>query len=186
MTGFDIIVLLIVAIAAIGGVTRGIVQEVLSLAAWILALLAIQQFHTPLQAFIEPRVGSPTTSAILAFALLLLIPYAAVKLIASLVGAKARESLLGPLDRVLGFGFGAIKGAIIVVVGFSLLVLGYDTVWGEQGRPTWIHNARTYASINAGSEALVGYIQERRASLRQDGAAGDEGTQPVTGTSATE
>ncbi len=184
MTGFDIIVLLIVAIAAIGGFTRGIVQEALSLAAWILALLAIQQFHTPLQAFIEPRVGS--TSAILAFALLLLIPYAAVKLIASLVGAKARESLLGPLDRVLGFGFGAIKGAIIVVVGFSLLVLGYDTVWGEQGRPTWIHNARTYASINAGSEALVGYIQERRASLRQDGAAGDDGTQPVTGTSATE
>jgi len=57
---------------------------------------------------------------------------------------------------------------------------------GEQGRPTWIHNARTYASINAGSEALVGYIQERRDSLRQDGAAGDDGTQPVTGTSATE
>ena len=186
MTGFDIIVLLIVAIAAVGGFMRGFVQEILSLAAWVLAILAIQQLHTPLQQFIEPRFGTPTTSAILAFALLLLIPYAAVKLIASLVGAKARESLLGPLDRVLGFGFGAIKGAIIVVVGFSLLVLGYDTVWGEQGRPTWIHNARTYASINAGSEALVGYIQERRASLRQDGAAGDEGTQPVTGTSATE
>ena len=54
MTGFDIIVLLIVAIAAIGGFTRGIVQEVVSLAAWILALLAIQQLHTPLQAFLEP------------------------------------------------------------------------------------------------------------------------------------
>ena len=96
-----------------------------------------------------------------------------------------RESLLGPLDRVLGFGFGALKGAIIVVVGFSLLVLGYDTVWGEQGRPTWIHNARTYASINAGSEALVGYIQERRAGLRQDSAEDGEGAQPVTGSSAT-
>tara|TARA_B100000678_G_scaffold201132_1_gene169121 strand:+ start:1522 stop:2082 length:561 start_codon:yes stop_codon:yes gene_type:complete len=185
MTGFDIIVLLIVAMAAIGGFTRGIVQEVLSLAAWILALLAIQQLHTPLQAFLEPRVESSTTAAILAFALLLLIPYATVKLIAALVGSKARESLLGPLDRVLGFGFGALKGAIIVVVGFSLLVLGYDTVWGEQGRPTWIHNARTYASINAGSEALVGYIQERRAGLRQDSAADGEGAQPVTGSSAT-
>ena len=186
MTGFDIIVLLIVAMAAIGGFTRGIVQEVLSLAAWILALLAIQQFHTPLQAFIEPRVGSPTTAAILAFALLLLIPYAAVKLIASLIGSKARESLLGPLDRVLGFGFGAIKGAIIVVVGFSLLVLGYDTVWGDEGRPTWIHNARTYASINAGSEALVGYIQDRRAEMRQENAANGDGSQPVTSSSASE
>jgi len=190
MTGFDIIVLLIVAIAAAGGFARGFVQEILSLAAWILALLAIQNLHTPLHDFIEPRFGTPTTSAILAFALLLLIPYAAMKLIASLVGGKARESLLGPLDRVLGFGFGALKGAIIVVIGFSLLVLGYDTVWGYQGRPTWIVTARTYPAINAGPEALVSYVQDRRAELRSDGdaAAGDaeDGDRAVTGASASE
>ena len=63
MTGFDIIVLLIVAIAAVGGFMRGFVQEILSLAAWVLAILAIQQLHTPLQQFIEPRFGTPTTSA---------------------------------------------------------------------------------------------------------------------------
>ena len=186
MTGFDILVLLIVAVAAAGGFMRGFVQEVLSLAAWILAILAIQQLHSPLQAFIEPRFGTPTTSAILAFALLLLIPYAAMKLIASLVGSKARESLLGPLDRVLGFGFGAIKGAIIVVIGFALLVLGYDTVWGYQGRPTWIVTARTYPSINAGAEALVGYIHDRRAELRDENANDGDDNGPVTSESASE
>lgn len=187
MTGFDIIVLLVVAVAAAGGFMRGFVQELLSLASWVLAILAIQQLHTPLQQFIEPRFGTPTTAAILAFALLLLIPYAAMKLIASLIGGKARESLLGPLDRVLGFGFGAIKGAIIVVLGFALLVLGYDTVWGYQGRPAWIVTARTYPSINAGSEALVGYIQDRRAALRGE-EAGDDGDDggAVTSESASE
>ena len=64
MTGFDIIVLLIVAVAAAGGFMRGFVQEMLSLAAWILALLAIRQFHTQVQALIEPQVGSATTAAI--------------------------------------------------------------------------------------------------------------------------
>lgn len=167
MTGFDIIVLLIVAVAAAGGFMRGFVQEMLSLAAWILALLAIRQFHTQVQALLEPQVGSATTAAIVAFALLLLIPFGAVKLIASMVGTRARDSLLGPLDRVLGFGFGAVKGAIIVVIGFALLVLGYDTVWGEEGRPNWIVTARTYPSINAGSEALVGYIHDRRAEVRR-------------------
>ena len=136
---------------------------------------------------LEPRFGTPTTSAILAFALLLLIPYAAMKLIASLVGGKARESLLGPLDRVLGFGFGALKGAIIVVVAFSLLVLGYDTVWGAQGRPTWIQNARTYPSINAGSEQMVGYIRERRARLKEEeSGAGEPEDSAVTSASASE
>lgn len=183
MTGFDIIVLLVVAVAAAGGFMRGFVQEILSLAAWILAILAIQNLHTPLQQFIEPRFGTPTTAAILAFALLLLIPYAAMKLIASLIGARARESLLGPLDRVLGFGFGAVKGAIIVVIGFSLLVLGYDTVWGTQGRPTWIATARTYPSINAGSEQMVGYIRERRETIRAEQDPDDDSGM-VTGESA--
>lgn len=186
MTGFDLIVLLIVAVAAAGGFMRGFVQEILSLAAWVLAILAIQQLHSPLQAFIEPRFGTPTTSAILAFVLLLLIPYAAMKLIASLIGSKARESLLGPLDRVLGFGFGALKGAIIAVIGFSLIVLGYDTVWGYEGRPAWIVTARTYPSINAGSEQMVGYIRERRAELRGEEAEETDEDPSLSSESASE
>ncbi|GAB5347564.1 CvpA family protein [Alteriqipengyuania sp. 357] len=175
MTGFDIIVLLIVAVTAAGGFMRGFVQEILSLAAWILAILAIQNLHTPVQQLLEPHIGTPTPSAILAFALLLLIPYAAMKLIASFFGRRARESMLGPLDRVLGFGFGAVKGAIIVVLGFALLVLGYDTIWGYEGRPSWIVTARTYPSINAGSEEMVSYISEQRESLREDDGAEPSG-----------
>ncbi|MEO0700104.1 MAG: CvpA family protein, partial [Pseudomonadota bacterium] len=46
MTGFDIIVLIIVGIAAVGGFMRGLVQEVLSLAAWVLAAFSIYYLHT--------------------------------------------------------------------------------------------------------------------------------------------
>jgi len=45
MTAFDIIVLIIVGVAAIGGFMRGLVQEVLSLASWILAAFTIYYFH---------------------------------------------------------------------------------------------------------------------------------------------
>ncbi len=48
MTGFDIIVLIIVGVAAVGGFLRGLVQEVLSVAAWILVIFAIHYLHTPL------------------------------------------------------------------------------------------------------------------------------------------
>ncbi|MXP14089.1 CvpA family protein [Altererythrobacter confluentis] len=167
MTGFDIIVLIIVGVASIGGFLRGFVQEVLSLAAWILAVFAIHYLHTPLYEFIEPRIGTPSGAAILAFVLLLLIPYAAMKLIAGRAGNAARSSVLGPIDRVLGFGFGAIKGGIIVVLAFSLLVLGYDTAWGVAGRPAWITTARTYPLVNASADALVKLIQDRRSTLRE-------------------
>jgi membrane protein required for colicin V production len=162
MTGFDIAVLLIVGLAAATGFLRGFVQEVLALLAWIFSLFAIRYLHTPVSDFLTPMVGTSSGAAVLAFALLLLVPYAGVKLAANAMGKKTRSSVLGPIDRVLGFGFGAVKGMIIVVLAFSVLMLGYDITWGPGGRPTWITQARTYPFVNACSEALVTMIAERR------------------------
>jgi membrane protein required for colicin V production len=162
MTGFDIAVLLLVGAGAITGFLRGFVQEILALAAWIFAVVVIRFQHTPVTQFLEPHVGTESGAAVLAFAILLLIPYAFVKLLANRLGSASRSSVLGPIDRVLGFGFGAVKGIIIVVMGFSILVLGYDTVWGVGGRPTWITQARTYPFVNASSEGMVKMIAERR------------------------
>jgi membrane protein required for colicin V production len=171
MTGFDIAVLLLVGLGAITGFLRGFVQEMLALLAWVFALFAIHRLHTPLSVALEPTIGTESGSAVLAFALLLLVPYAMVKLVANWLGAKSRNSLLGPIDRVLGFGFGAIKGLIIVVLAFSVLVLGYDTVWGIGGRPDWIKQARSYRFVNASSEALVTMIAERRQAAAEAAAS---------------
>lgn len=165
MNAFDIIVLVIVGVAAIGGFARGLVQEIHSLASWVLALLAIHYLHTPLYNALTGYFGYGSSVAIFAFVLLLLVPYAAMKLIAGNVGEASRASLLGPIDRILGFGFGAIKGALIAVVAFSLLALGYDTVWGVQGRPAWMTTARTYTLVNAGADELVQMIKLRRVSV---------------------
>ena len=163
LTVFDYVVLVIVGIAAIGGFARGLVQEVLSLSAWVLAAFSVFYLHTPLTEFLSEFLGNG--AAILAFALLLLIPYAAMKLIAGNVGEASRGSILGPLDRVLGFGFGAIKGALIVVFAFSVLVLGFDSTWGYKGRPDWITQAHSYPAADAFSREMVKMISERRARL---------------------
>lgn len=165
MTAFDIIVLIIVAVAAVGGFLRGLVQEVLSLAAWILAALSVYYLHSDFTAYLLDLYPLDPGAGILAFALLLLIPYAAMKVIAGNVGEASRGSILGPIDRVLGFGFGAIKGALIVIFAFSVLVLGFDTVWGYKGRPDWIAQARTYPAADAFSRELVQMIADRRAKI---------------------
>lgn len=176
MTGFDIIVLIIVAVAAVGGFLRGLVQEVLSLAAWILAAFSVYYLHGDLTSFLRGLYDIEPGAAILAFALLLLIPYAAMKVIAGNVGEASRGSILGPIDRVLGFGFGAIKGALIVVFAFSVLVLGFDSVWGYKGRPDWIAQARTYPAADAFSRQLVRMIAERRAVAAEEEAEPEETT----------
>ena len=162
MTGFDYVVLIIIGVGAIGGFFRGFVAEMLALAAWGLALVAIHMFHEPLTEQLGHYLANETGAGILAFALLMLVPYAATKLIASQIGAVTRNSVLGPVDRLLGFGFGGVKGMIVTVLGFSVLVFGYDVVWGVAGRPTWISQARVYPMLNAASEEVVALIAERR------------------------
>ena len=167
MTGFDIIVLLLVGIGAIYGFLRGFVQEVIALGAWVFAVFAIRYLHTPVAAALEPYLGTTSGAAVLAFALLLLVPYFVFKAGARWVGAMSRNSILGPIDRVIGFGFGTVKGTIIVVLAFSVLVLGYDTVWGVGGRPAWITESRTYPFVNASSEELLTLLAERRREAAQ-------------------
>ncbi|MEE4538533.1 MAG: CvpA family protein [Erythrobacter sp.] len=168
MAGLDIIIFIIVGVAAIGGFMRGVVQEVLSLAAWILAACAVYALHGPLTEQLRMYYDSEPATSLLAFSILLLIPYAAMKVIANNAGEAARGSLLGPIDRVLGFGFGTLKGAIIAVFAFAVLVLGFDTAWGYKGRPTWVTQARTYPFADSFSRELVAMIDERRARLRDE------------------
>ena len=170
MTGFDITILIIVGVAAIGGFLRGLLQEVLSLAAWAIAGFAVFHLHTPLSEILHNYIGSETGTAVLAFGLLLVVPYIVIKLIAKNIGKASRNSVLGPIDRILGFGFGAVKGGLITVFAFSTLALAYDTVWGYKGRPTWITISKTYPLVDASSRGLVSMIEERRAALKKEAA----------------
>ena len=162
MTGFDIAVLVIVGFGAITGFVRGFVHETLALLAWIVALFAIRYAHEPLTDALRAIIGTDSGAAVLAFALLLLVPWFAVRTMAKWAGGVSRSSVLGPIDRVLGFGFGALKGLIIVVIAFSIAMLGYDTIWGAGGRPPWITRSRTYPVVNAASNELVIILAERR------------------------
>ena len=165
MTGFDFLVLLIVGVAATGGYMRGFYQEVLSLGSWILAAFAIRFMHTPLTIMMQKYIGQNVTTSVLAFTLLLLIPYAAMKVIANNVGKASKGAVLGPIDRILGVGFGALKGLVIAVIAFSVLVLGYDSVWDYRGRPIWITTAKSYELVDAGSRSMVEVLAQRRGKL---------------------
>ncbi|NJO35387.1 MAG: CvpA family protein, partial [Rhodospirillales bacterium] len=80
-------------------------------------------------------------------------------------------AILGPIDRVLGFGFGAVKGALVAVFAFSLLAMGFDGAWTYTGRPTWMTTARTYPAADVFSRQLVPIIASKREELRRESDA---------------
>ena len=162
MTGFDITVFVVVGVAASLGFLRGFVQEAIALSAFVVSMLAVHFLQEPLSLTLLPHTHTQSGADVAAFLFLILAPYFLIRLIARWLGGAMRNSMLGPIDRVLGFGFGAVKGTLIAVAGFSLIVLFYDTVWGVGGRPDWIVHSRTYPFINASSAALLKLVAERR------------------------
>lgn len=163
LTGLDIIVLLAIFGGALFGMMRGFVTEVIALFSWVAAIVALKLFHGPATKLLLHVVGNPSGASVLAFALVFLVVYAGGKLIAGTLGQRMRTSVLGPLDRVLGFGFGALKGLIIVTLGYLLINLGYDTLYGAASeRPGWMRQSRTHPLLNATGRAIVDWVGNRR------------------------
>ena len=163
MSALDIFVILLLGGGALIGLVRGLVHETLSLLAWIVAIIMLRLFHSPIAVSLTEPVGSATGAAVLAFILLFLPSFLFMKLLARSLGKKSRSSVLGPFDRVLGGGFGMLKGLLAATLFFLLANLATDLIYGpEAQRPDWMRNSRTYPLLNASGRAVVDWVETRR------------------------
>lgn len=163
LTALDMVVLLAIGGSAVLGFMRGFVTEVLSLFAWVAVVFALRLFHAPVAHALIDVIGTGTGAAVLAFALVAGITYFAGRMIANRIGRRTRTSILGPVDRVLGLGFGALKGLIFAALGFLLVALVIDTLGGgPRYRPGWMTESRTYPLLNATSTSISTFMARRR------------------------
>ena len=165
MTVLDVFVFLLLIGGGAIGFVRGFVHEVISLLAWIVAIAMLKLFHTQLWSGIQSSFDTnPAAGAVLAFAILFIPSFLIVKLLARSIGGRTRRhSMLGPFDRILGGGFGALKGLLGVTLFFLLANLATDMVYGARAeRPGWMTKSRTYPLLNASGRAIVDWVEARR------------------------
>ena len=165
MTALDIFVFLLLIGGGAIGFVRGFVHEVISLLAWVVAIAMLKLFHGQLWTGLTGSVvASPAAAAVLAFAILFVPSFVIVKLLARAIGGRTRRhAVLGPFDRVLGAGFGLLKGLLGATLFFLLANLATDMVWGPQSdRPAWMLQSRTYPLLNASGRAIIDWVETRR------------------------
>jgi membrane protein required for colicin V production len=153
---------------AVTGFMRGFVQEVLSLVAWGVAVIAVRLFLAPVTDLAGLWIGAGAAASLLSFVGLFALTFVAGKFVAGRVGDGVRSSLIGPVDRVLGAGFGALKGLVVATLAFLAFSLGYHFFFGGQGGlPQWIEKSRSFPLLNASGEAMAQVIHDRT-STKQD------------------
>jgi membrane protein required for colicin V production len=116
MTAFDYAVIGVIAASLLLGWWRGVVGEVLALAAWVAAFIAAKLFAATVAVWLPERVVGQEIRLIVAWVvvivgvlLLFAIARYLIKLLLKAVG-------LGWLDRLLGASFGILRGLLIVLV----------------------------------------------------------------------
>jgi membrane protein required for colicin V production len=169
MTALDIFVVLLLGGGALVGFVRGFVQESLVLAAWAAGVTALVLFHAPVALGLTDVAKGPAGAAALAIILLFLPAYLLVRLLAYRLGRKARASALAPLDRLLGGGFGMLKGLVGATLFFLLANLATDLLYGAQAkRPEWMRSSRTFPLLDASGRAMTAAWQESRIKRNQN------------------
>ncbi|MDZ5649712.1 CvpA family protein [Nitrospirillum sp. BR 11828] len=145
----DIAVVVIVVLSALLAFARGFVREVLSIGAWVGAALVTLYAFPLVKPFVRAHIERQMIADGVAIITLFVAALLVLQMICHTLAGRVSDSALSAIDRSLGFGFGVLRGAVLVSLGYMLM--GY--IWPDN-KPDWLRDARTRPALEAGADML--------------------------------
>jgi membrane protein required for colicin V production len=172
----DAALVAVVAISGLVAMYRGFTREVLSILSWVAAAIAAFYVIFYQQGFAEElakQLANPPQQVHLIIAriiigsVIFLVVLIIVHLITSHISDTVLDSRIGAIDRILGLGFGVVRGFILVVIPYMYAVsfvckdgatraIAQGCQPGEL--PTWVEEARSKNMIKSTGSTLFGVL----------------------------
>lgn len=141
----DVAMLGLLLLSSLAGLWRGLIFELLSLAGYVAAWFAAQ-WYAPVVAEWLPWEGAlPAWRLAAAYVLVFMGAVLACGLAARLLRFLVQASPLGPLDRLLGGGFGLLRGLLVLLVLSTLVMLtplARAPAWQQSSGAAWLQALR--------------------------------------------
>ena len=147
MTGFDFVLLAILAISVVLGLLRGLLKEVLSLVAYASAFLAAIWWGPTVSEWSSQWITQPFVSMALAYLGVFIAVLLSIGFINMVLSALLSKTGLTPADHGLGALFGLVRGILFVLI--LVILAGYTPLPEEP----WWKNAMF-------SKQVVGVVQQ--------------------------
>jgi membrane protein required for colicin V production len=147
VTGFDFVLLAILAISVVLGLLRGLLKEVLSLVAYASAFLAAIWWGPTVSDWFAQWISQPFVSMALAYLGVFIAVLLSIGFVNMVLSALLSKTGLSPADHGLGAMFGLLRGVLFVLI---LVVLAGYTPLPEE---PWWKNAMF-------SKQVVGVVQQ--------------------------
>ena len=116
MTLLDLAVIAIVGLSVLLSVIRGLVREVLALAAWVVAFLAANMLAATVAPWMPAALPSEELRLLAGFLCVFVGVLIAMSVLAILVSKLVKSAGLGLEDRLLGAAFGLARGLLVVMI----------------------------------------------------------------------
>lgn len=138
-------ILIFALLVSIGiGIWRGFTREVLGLVSWIVAIAATLLLAPQTVRYLEAHIATPSLRIAAAYALVFIAMLIIGGIVTSIASALVRKSLLSGVDRMVGGGFGLLRGVLIGVLAVWLVGMTparQDPWWKESmfvGQLDWL------------------------------------------------
>lgn len=156
---FDLALLAIVLVSALLSMVRGFTREILAIASWGAAFAAAYVFYPQLLPYAKEYIHKDALAlaasiAVIFFATLIIVSVITVRLSDAILDSK-----VGPLDRTLGFLFGAVRGFALGVIAFLM----FNYLVPPKAQPTWVATAKTRPLLQASGDQLIAALPEHLA-----------------------
>jgi membrane protein required for colicin V production len=169
----DAALVVVVAISGLVAMYRGLTREVLSILSWIAAAAAafyVTIYHPVLADQLARQISETPQSIHLIIArigigtVVFLVVLIIVHLVTSHISDTVLDSRIGAIDRILGLGFGVVRGFILVVIPYMFAVSfvckdGATRIsrgCEPNALPSWVEEARSLGLIRQTGGALFG------------------------------
>ncbi len=149
-TFIDILVVVILLGSAVYATYRGFVSETLSIFAWVAGAFATLYFGHYGAALLEPLISPEWIGTVLGYLAVFVAVLIPLEFLSHRISQTVQHSPVSTLDRVLGFAFGIVRGAVVI----GLLYFLFSSFQPVREQPDWMLEARTYPYIQEAS-ALV-------------------------------
>jgi membrane protein required for colicin V production len=151
LTWADIALLLILAVSMGIGLWRGFVVEVLSLTVWIAAFwLSMGLGEDVANRF--TGVESLSARLVLGYAGVFIAVLLVGGLLTWLIGKVIANTGLSGTDRLLGLGFGLLRGGVLACV--AVLLMGFTPL----PQDAWWQQSRLLPTVQRGAEWMVTFL----------------------------
>lgn len=147
----DIVVAAVLLMSGVLAFSMGLVKFLLLIISWGGAALTAFYAFPYLSPYLEGLVDSSLIRDAITATAIFVLTLVILTIITHMISGRVRGSVLGHLDRALGFVFGLFLGMVLV----SLIYIGATLFWDENDFPKQIAAAKTLPLIRAGADTLV-------------------------------